>query len=138
MDPTFELEGAILARLRGDVGLTAIVGAGIYDKPPQDTSLYPFVSIGPSDAVTEDFDCIDGMEITMQVDCWSTNVAQGNSSAEVRKLAGAVRKALHKAEISLTANALVTIEHRVTRFFRQEDQTINTAAVTLTALVEVA
>ncbi len=137
MDPTYELVAAVISRLKDDDSVKAFVGPRVYDRPPDGEEQSPYISMGPSDAVTDDADCIDGLEITMQIDChsWGPNEAYG--SAEVRKLSCAVRNALHEAEIALPNNALATLRHRITRYQRESDGATNRAIISVTAFVEV-
>lgn len=138
MDPTYELVAAAMQRLKSDAAVKALVADRVYDRPPDGKAKSPYISFGPSDATTDDADCIDGLEVTMQIDCWSYGSGEAFSSAEVRKLSGAVRKALHDAEMTLPANALATIRHRITRHQRESDGATNRAIVTITAFVEAA
>jgi hypothetical protein len=142
MDPTYELAAAIIARLKADAATSAFVGPRVYDRPPDSPSggstlQSPYISLGPSDALTDDADCIDGLEITMQIDCWSWGSNEAFGSAQVRKLAGAVRACLHEAEFPLTTNALASLRHRITRYQRESDGATNRAIVSITAFVEV-
>lgn len=141
MDPTYELKAAVIARLKATSAVASFVGARIYDRPPDASAaspvVSPYVSMGPADAVSDTADCIDGMEITLQIDCWSWGSGQAFGSAEVSKLSGAIRAALHEAEFSLTENALATISHRITRYTRESDGITNRAIITITAFVEV-
>lgn len=138
MDPSYELTAAIVARLKATAAVSAFVGTRVYDRPPDGAITPPYISMGPSDAVTDDAECIDGVEITVQLDCWSWGGGEAFSSAQVRKLSSAVRAALHNAEIPLTQNALATISHRVTRYQREGDGATNRAIISITAFVEVA
>lgn len=137
MEPTFELQKAVIDRLKADAGVAAIAGARVFDRVPDGEDVFPYIAMGPSDAVTDDADCLDGMEITLQIDCYSSGGGEAFSSAEVRKLSGAVRSALHEAEIVLVDNALALMRHRITRFTREQDNTVNRAIVSITALVEI-
>tara|TARA_R110002020_G_scaffold53905_8_gene150485 strand:+ start:18356 stop:18775 length:420 start_codon:yes stop_codon:yes gene_type:complete len=139
MDPVHELSGMLRARLRTDTAISAFVGNRIYDEPPSGTVTSPYISMGSYSATTDDADCIDGLEITFQIDCWSWAAADGG--AEVRKIAGAIRKNLHDSDFSLTTNALASISHRITRFQREPDKAgeiLSRAIITVTALVEAA
>lgn len=136
MDATFELAKAVIDRLKADAAVSAFVGTRVFDRPTSGTLASPYISFGPSDAITDDADCIDGLEVTMQIDCWSWGSNEAFGSAEVRKLSGAVRAALHEAEISLTANALATLRHRITRYQRESDGATNRAIISITAFVE--
>ncbi|MDW9781815.1 DUF3168 domain-containing protein [Sinorhizobium meliloti] len=137
MDPTFELTAAVISRLKADAAVSSFVGARIYDRPPDGTISPPYISLGPSDALTDDAECIDGVEVTMQIDCWSWGSDGAFGSAEVRKIAGAVRAALHEADLNLPNNALASIRHRITRYQRESDNTTNRAIISMTATVEI-
>lgn len=137
MEPTYELTSLIISRLKADAAVAAFVGSRVYDRPPDGAVAPPYISMGPSDAVTDDADCIDGLEVTMQFDCWSWGSGEAFSGAQVRKIAGAVRSALHEAEIILPNNALASLRHRITRYQRESDGATNRAIISVTAFVEV-
>lgn len=137
MDPTYELAAAIIARLKADTMVAALVDGRVYDRPPDGAITPPYISLGPSDATTDGADCIDVLEVNLQIDCWSWGSGEAFSSAQVRKLAGAVRASLHEAEFELTTNALATISHRITRYQREADGVTNRAIISVTAFVEI-
>lgn len=136
MDPVLELQGVIVARLRSFAAVTALVGQKSYDQPPLDqngkvpATTYPYNSIGPSNYVTEDIDCVDGGEVMIQVDVWSIEPGQ----TQVRNIANAVRSAFRGYEFFLTTNALVTFDHWRTDYI--VDGTLKHASVRFTAIVE--
>lgn len=144
MDASYELIVAALNRLRATAAVTAIVGAKIFDRVPERQTAdgpvpdveSPYISMGPSTAIPDDYDCMDGEEITIQIDAWSWGSAEAYSSAQVRKLAGAIKKALHDIDLTLTTNALVTLQHAMTRVMRDPDGITNHAAVQFTATIE--
>lgn len=134
--PTFELQSAVITCLRADAVVTSFVAQKVYDLAPMNsqgvvTAAAPYISMGPSDELSDDVDCIGGFEITFQIDVWS--VERGYH--EVRKIADAVRKAL-KVELVLSANALVLLDHRITRYMRDLDNITSHAAMTFTAIIE--
>lgn len=136
MDPTFELLRAVISRLKADAGVSLFT-TRVYDRPTDGQKVSPYISMGPSDAFTADAECIDGVEITMQIDCWSWGPNEAFGSAEVRKLAGAVRACLHEAEFTLDENALATIRHNITRYQLDGDGATNRAILSVTAFVEI-
>lgn len=137
MDPTYELTATIISRLKADATVASFVGSRVYDRPPDGEQPSPYISMGPSDALTDDADCLDGLEITLQIDCWSWGSNEAYGSAEVSKLSGAVRAALHEAEIALPTNALASLRHRITRYQRESDGVTNRAIISVTAFVEI-
>lgn len=137
--PSYELQVAVVTRLKAYAAVTALAGARVYDSVPSEGqrinatgAAWPYVSLGPSDENSDDAECITGFEISFQIDCWS----RVPGFPEVRKLADAVRKALHGYEFALPVNALVELEHRQTRFFRDPDGLTSHAAMTFAAFVE--
>lgn len=129
--PSLELQGAIVARMKAFVDLTGLVADRIYDRVPVEPA-FPYVSWGPEQAVADDTDCITGFEVFLQIDAWSRAVG----FPEVKRVAEAVRAALHQYELPLADNALVSLEHRQTRFFRDPDGLTSHAAIEIVALVE--
>lgn len=137
MDPTYELTAAVISRMKADTDIASFVGSRVYNRPPDGALTPPYITMGPSDAVTDDADCIDALEVTMQIDCWSWGSGEAYSDAQVRKLSGAVRAALHEAELVLPNNALASLRHRITRYQREADGVTNRAIISVTALIEV-
>lgn len=129
--PTLELQAAIVTRLKTDPVVTAIVAGRVYDSVPANP-VFPYISLGVADLVSDDVDCIDGFEISIQIDAWSRAVG----FPEVRRIADAIRRALHTGEIALADNALVSFRHRVTREMRNPDGLTSHAAVTFEAFAE--
>lgn len=141
MDASLELINAAFAKLRATPDLMAIV-TGIYDRVPenQDGSANvesPYISLGPTSINGADFDCLDGEEVTFQIDVWSWGRGEAYGSAQVRRIASLVRRALNNAELTLASNALVTLTHELTRIMRDRDGVTNHAAIQFTAIVEI-
>lgn len=129
--PTLEMQAAIVARLTNDSALTALINKRVFDRVPED-SAFPYVSLGPTQEIAEDAECIDADEVHVQIDAWSREVGY----PEVRKIADAVRKALDDYAFTLTANALVAFEYRQTRTMRDPDGVTNHAVIEFTAIIE--
>lgn len=130
-DPDLELQGAIVAALKGDAGVGALVADRIYDRVPENAA-FPYVSYGPTDDTSADADCITGFDIFVQLDVWSRAVGL----PECKRIADAVRVALHDSDLPLPTNALVFLEHRQTRVFRDPDGLTNHAALSFEAFIE--
>lgn len=129
--PTLELQSTMVTRLKAYAPLTALIGARVYDSVPS-SAAFPYVSFGPEQTIQDDADCSEGFEIFMQIDAWSRSVG----FPEVKRVAEAVRGALHEYELPLIDNALISLVHRQTRVFRDPDGLTNHAAVEFVALVE--
>lgn len=111
-----ELQGSIVARLKADATVASLINGRIYDSVPVGAA-FPYVSIGPVDSNEDDADCITGLEVAQQIDCWS----RATGFPECKKLVDAVRAALHGYEPDLASNAVVFFEHRSSRITRDPD-----------------
>lgn len=141
MDASYELILAAITKLRATTAVTALVGTKIYDRVPEKQDgtpnvTSPYVSMGPTTTIPDDYDCVDGEEITFQIDAWSWGGGEAYGSVEVRKISDAIKRALHDADLTLANNALVTIRHELTRILRDPDGITNHAAIQFTATVE--
>lgn len=131
-EPDLELQGAIINRLKADPAVTALVGTRIFDSVPA-SALFPYISYGPSDALQTDADCINGIDIDVQIDVWS----RSPGFPEAKKINGAVRNALHDVDLVLATNGLVFLEHRQTSTRRDPDGLTSHGIVQLNAFIEV-
>ncbi|WP_296584227.1 DUF3168 domain-containing protein [Xanthobacter sp.] len=131
-DPILEVQAAAAALLRASSTLAEIVGERVFLTVPEDAAM-PYVSFGPADAVGDDAECIDGLEITFQIDAWS----RSGGGSEAKRAGHAARKALHQTELALSENAAVLCEHRTTRVIPDPDGKTVHVALTFRAIVEV-
>ena len=141
MDASFELIKAVFDRLKSTPAVTTFTGQHIYDRVPEKTDgtpnvPFPYVSLGPSSAIPDDFDCLQGEEITIQLDVWSSGAGEAYGTVQCRKICGAIKKALHDVDLSLPTNALVTLQHEITRIIDDPNPAINHGVVQFTATVE--
>lgn len=141
MDASIELIRAVKDHLRTTLAVTALVGERIYDRVPerQDGTInveFPYISLGPSASTPDDYDCLTGEEITIQLDCWTSGSGVAYSTVECRQIANAVKRALHNAELILAVNALVTLSWAMTRIIDDPNPSITHGVVQLTATVE--
>lgn len=130
-DPSLEIQGAVVARLKSVSAVTSLISTRVFDPVPE-APTFPYVSFGPSDLLTDDADCITAFEFTMQIDAWSRDPG----FKQVKQISDAVREAIHQYEFNLPVNALVMFEHRITRTFRDTDGKTSHAAMTFTGFVE--
>jgi hypothetical protein len=131
--PELELQGAIVARLKADPAVAALIAGRVYDNVPQNAA-FPYVTIGPVDSVGFDPDCITGFDVAQQIDCWSRSVG----FPEVKKIVDAVRAALHDKEdaMPLSSNDMVFFEHRTTRINRDPDGLTSHGIIGFEAAIE--
>ncbi|MGH0278403.1 DUF3168 domain-containing protein [Sinorhizobium meliloti] len=132
--PELELQGAIVARLKADVGLMALIN-GVYDQPPDTAFATPkesYVTIGEAQFLRDDATCISGGEVYLTMHAWSRKVGYPIA----KQIADAVAESLHLAPLTLATNRLISIMHRQTRVFRDLDGLTSHAVIDFVANVE--
>lgn len=129
--PALELHGLIVARLKTDPAVAALIGDRVYDSVP-DGVVFPYVSMGPRDEISDDADCITGFEISLQVDVWSRKPG----FPEAQRIADAVRASLVEYVFPEMENPLVLFRHDQTRLLRDPDGLTSHAALTFEAFAE--
>lgn len=137
MSPTLELQGGITARLKASSALIALVGTRVYDHVPRSptgsvTAQFPFVAHSASDELQNDADCIEAVDVTYEIEAWSDRPG----FVEVLRIADAIKRALHKFEMTLSINALVELNHVQTRKFRDADGVTSHVILEFAATVE--
>jgi len=131
-DPSLELQKAIVARLRADASLTALVAGRVYDAPPVNPT-FPYVTLGEADVLVQRADSYDGSEVSMAVHGWSRAVG----FPEVKRIAAAIRASLHEAPLVLAdGERLVDVEVTDNRALRDPDGLSSHAVVSVRAFTE--
>jgi len=131
-DPSLELQKAIVARLKADAAVNAIIAGRIYDAVP-DGALKPYVSFGAFQMLPEHGDCLDGGEAFVTLDAW----AVGPQTVQVKSLGAAVAKALDRAPLTLDApQRLVEMSIEQTQYMRDPDGLTAHGVITVHAWTE--
>lgn len=99
MTISVDLQDAVIAELLGNSAVAAIVGTRVYDKAPEGAT-FPYITLGPTDAIPSDADCIASETEVIQVDIWHRD--QGRKWP-CKATTNAVRDALHEAELATDA-----------------------------------
>lgn len=101
--PALALQVALVAALRADAGVSALVDARIYDEPPQNVT-FPYVRIGTLDVapLRMSGDCTDE-DLMFSIEGHSRPVA---GRVEAGRIAHAVRIALDDAALSVAGYTL--------------------------------
>lgn len=128
--PSLELQGAIVARLKADTALAALIGARVYDDVP-DNAPFPYVNFARDDVLQDDATCVTGYEVNFGVDVWS----RGVGFVEAKKIAHAVAKSMHNWDAPLPTHTVITLQHRQTRVFRDADGLTSHGVVEFVALI---
>lgn len=132
-EPSLALQGAVIARLKADADVAALVGARIYDHAPPNAA-FPYISLGPDQVIDDSTDCHDDVEVFTTFDIWS----RANGRVEAKRIAHAVRQSLNGADFTLSDNAMVMIEHRTTRVMTDPDGITTHAVIDFRSLIQAA
>lgn len=116
MSPELALQKALLAHLRSDPALSALVGARVYDAAPEER-LFPHVVLGR--AQTRPWGGLDGegLEHALTLTC----VSQFDGAEEAKAVVAAIRARLHGAELALDGCRLVNLRVTYSDVFRSPD-----------------
>lgn len=125
-EPTLALQGAVFAALKGNTAASA----NVFDKVTP--NLFPRIQIGSGLAIPDDADCVDGFEVTFQIDVYS----KGEGYPEVKAIAGEIHGLLHKKPLAVVGYELVDMWLSGASFSREQDETISRARIGLEARME--
>lgn len=133
MSASLALQGAIVATLKADADVGALVGDRIYDHVPP-TAVLPYISMGPDTTEPDLANCYEGSIHTVQVDAWS----EQPGFPEVKRIAAAVRKALVHQPLNMNSDGyrLVGIELETDLVLRDPDGVTSHSVMTFRAMTE--
>lgn len=131
MDAELALQQSIYTRLTEDAPLTALLDGRIYDDVPAEAA-FPFLASGR--ARSRDWSSGDstGAEIMLTLAVYS----RAHGRRETTEISGAVKAALHEAELTLTDHALVSLRFLDADIVRQRDGITWRQELRFRALVE--
>jgi hypothetical protein len=132
-DPSLALQKALVARLKADAAVNAIVAGRIYDGVPLNAPK-PYISFGPFDVLPDLGDCLDGAQAVIQLDAWSL---QNGSTVQVKQLGAAIAAALDEATFALDApHVLVDMTVEPIRYLKEPDGLTAHGVLTVNAWCE--
>jgi len=131
-DSSLPLQKAIVARLKADATVSAMINGRIYDAVPV-SAAKPYVSFGAFQVLPEEADCSEGVSVVIQLDGW----AAGPDTVEVKRLGAAIARSLRWAEMPLDEDQrLVIMNIEEVSYLRDPDGITTHAIVTVRAQTE--
>lgn len=130
-DPSLPLQDALVAALRADGALPAVVGGRVFDQAPANP-IFPYVTLGDGQVLPDKAECIDGVEIFLQVDVWSRKVGY----AEAKQIAAAAIAALDDQALTVAGFNVTVFELSSVQYLRDPDGLTRHAAITFRGLLE--
>lgn len=131
MEPSFDIQTAIVAVLKNDSALASIIDGRVYDFVP-DKPAFPYVTLGDGQVIGDLADGMDGREVYIQIDIWSRAVGY----PETKRIAGLIADAINESNLSLSDNRLLSLQFDGCRYLRDPDGVTRHAAITFRALTD--
>lgn len=122
-DPSLAVQSALVAALKA---LSTEAGIRVYDLPPADAAV-PYITVGGGQTVPLDETCWDASEVYVQVDVWSEEPGY----PQVKRIAGAIRAALHDQPVTVTGHVCDRCEVRNISYSRERDGITSRARIDL-------
>lgn len=129
-DPSLPLQDALIKALRAE-GVLPNVGKRVYDQV-QSKPTYPYVSLGDGQVLPDKAECVDGVEVSLQIDVWSRAVGY----VEAKQIGGAIIEALDDQPLTVAGFNVTVFELSDAQYMRDPDGQTRHGAITFRALLE--
>lgn len=131
-EPSLELQRVIVATLKADPAVNALIAGRIYDRVPSPET-FPYVVVGDDQVSQAHAQCLEGStEVFSSLHAWSRAVGK----VEAKKIAGAIVTALNGAPLVLTGFRCVSIEHDTTRHLGDPDGITSHSVIEFHAFID--
>ena len=131
-EPSLELQGAIVSKLKSTSAVTTLIAQRVYDKPLASPT-FPYVTVGDDQVLQDHAECLEGsVEINSNIHVWS----RVPGKVEAKKIAGAIVTALNGAALSVNGYRLVSIQHTDTRHLDDPDGLTSHSVVSFRSLID--
>lgn len=132
LDPSVQLQAAIVAALKATGALPDVVEGRVYDEPPT-APTFPYVTLGDCQVLPDKATCYDGTECYPIIDVWSRTTSYG----QAKTIAAAVLAKLddQTANLVMTGFTAVVFELHDYRPMRDPDGLTRRVNITFRALV---
>lgn len=133
LDPSVQLQAAIVGALKSAGALPAVVGARVYDEPPT-IPTFPYISEGDCQVLPDKAGCIDGTECYPILDVWSRSSGYG----EAKTIAAAILAKLddQPENVVMTGFVAIVFELHDYRPLRDPDGLTRRVNITFRALIQ--
>lgn len=128
-----DLQRAIVTKLKADTDLQALIANPIrlfQDVPPGPT--FPYVTIGPSQRLPDEAECIPGSIVFMDLNVYS----RGAGYEQAKRIGAVLMDALHDADLTLAEHWCRQIKFDNELYFVEPDNLTKHGVLTFRALVE--
>ncbi len=127
------LQKSLVAALKADAGVTALVGARVYDQPPQ-TATRPYIRIGGIEPRPLRTDGKSAASLTFAIEAHSRPLTSGR--VEATRCAEAIVAALNEAALTVAGFDTVQVHWQTQTVAQDSDGESYTAIAAFTALLD--
>jgi hypothetical protein len=133
LDPSVQLQSALVAALKSTGALPTVVGGRVYDQPPT-AATFPYVVLGDCQVLPDKAGCYDGTECFPIIDVWSRSQGFG----EAKTIAAAILAKLDDQtdNIVMEGFSAVVFELNDYRPLRDPDGETRRVTITFRALIQ--
>lgn len=132
--PDWQLQVAYVAALSADADVKTLLGdtPRLYQEAPEDDSVVPYVTVGESQVLPDEADCIDGSIVLHDFHVWS----ETPDFRECKAIAATIWNVLKAAAITMASHRLVDLQRESLRTVRDPDGVTKHAILTIRAMTE--
>lgn len=132
-EPSLSLQGALVATLKADPAVNALLAGRIYDRVPTPPT-FPYVTLGDDQIIGDGADCLNGsVEIFAILHVFSRAVGK----PEAKRISGAIVAAVNGTALNLHPDYVLNlIQHDSTRHLDDPDGLTSHSVVTFHALID--
>jgi hypothetical protein len=124
------VQSAVIAALKADAPLTALV-SGVFDDVPQGQT-YPYVSVGEDVHNEWDTNTTIGSDCSITIHTWS----QKRGRKETKAIQAAVYDVLHRAELTFSGYRIISVDFVNSQSFVDADGMTRHGVQTFRVLIE--
>lgn len=132
MSVSVSFQDLIISTLKADAKVSSLVADRVYDGPPEKPT-FPYISMGASDFRTDDAECINSREETIQIDCW---VRKNGRKWPCKEVVDAIVGALRNVTGELSNGTLVGLNIELSRVLDDPDGITVHGVVQVTGLID--
>lgn len=126
IEPSLSLQGAIFAAIKGNTA----AGDNVFDKIRPD--VYPRIQLGSAQTVSDEPDCVEGVEVFFQVDVYS----KAEGFLETKSIAWQLRNLIHKKALPVAEWTLIDLRLDDADYTRDDATGVSRGRMNLRAYME--
>lgn len=125
---SLDIQRAVIAALKADTALSGMVGDRVFDSPPH-SAVVPYVRLDGWRQTITGADCYDISVVSFDAVAFATG---SRGRVPVAEIAGAVKDALHRADLEIETGIEAEIRCSFVEYFDEEDENVRSVILKFT------